>query len=310
MSNLGVIVNALAGSGGGDAVGRRVRDLLAAAGHRVVDISAPTLAQATDQARAAATADLAGLVIVGGDGAVHLGVNIVAGTRLPLGIVPAGTGNDIARALDIPGDTDAAVAEILGALATRPRTLDAVRVGRPDAAAYEWFVAVLSCGLDAAVNATANTYRFPQGHARYLRAILAELPRFRPYGYRVRLDHETWESGGTLVAVANTPWIGGGLKIAPDADPEDGLLDVVVAGPFTRTGVVGIFPRLYHGTHVDHPRVQVFRSRSVTIEPVPSLGPHPPVAFADGERIGPLPLRVEAVPGALTVLHRPPAPPA
>lgn len=303
MTTVGVIVNAAAGSRDVLATGRRVHELLAAAGHAVTDLSAPTLAQATDRARAAAIAGLSGLVVVGGDGAVHLGVNVVAGTPLPLGIVPAGTGNDIARALDVPKDVDRAVADILGALATRPRPLDAVRVGRPGTAAYEWYLAVLSCGLDAAVNLTANTYRWPTGHLKYVRALLVELPRFRPYGYRVSLDDEVWESGGTLVAVANTAWIGGGLKIAPDADPEDGLLDVVVAGPFSRTGTVGIFPKLYAGSHVGHPKVRVLRSRTVTIEPVATLGPHPPVAFADGERIGPLPLRVEVVPGALNVLH-------
>ncbi len=303
MSTVGVIVNAAAGSRDVLATGRRTHALLAAAGHTVTDLSAPTLVQATDRARAAATAGLAGLVVVGGDGAVHLGVNVVAGTSLPLGIVPAGTGNDIARALHVPADVDRAVADIVAALATRPRALDAVRVGRPDAAAYEWYLAVLSCGLDAAVNLTANTYRWPSGHARYLRAILTELPRFRPYGYRVTLDDQVWESAGTLVAVANTAWIGGGLQIAPEADPEDGLLDVVVAGPFSRTATMRIFPRLYTGSHVEHPKVSVLRSRTVTIEPVAALGPHPPVAFADGERIGPLPLRVEVVPGALQVLH-------
>lgn len=117
------------------------------------------------------------------------------------------------------------------------------------------------------------------------------------------MDDDVWESAGSLVAVANIAWFGGGLKIAPDADPEDGLLDVVVAGPFSRPGIVGIFPQLYSGRHVDHPKVSVFRSRAVTIEPVAALGPHPPVAFADGERIGPLPLRIELVPGALDVLH-------
>jgi diacylglycerol kinase (ATP) len=303
MSALGVIVNASAGGRDVVATGRRVHELLAAAGHTVTDLSAPTLAQATDRARGAATAGLAGLVVVGGDGAVHLGVNVVAGTALPLGIVPAGTGNDIARALAVPQHVDQAVADILAALAGPPRAIDAVRVGRPDAAAYEWFLAVLSCGLDAAVNLTANTYRWPTGHARYLRAIFAELPRFRPYGYRVAVDDGVWESAGTLVAVANTAWIGGGLKIAPEADPHDGLLDVVLAGPFSRTATVGIFPKLYGGTHVAHPRVEVHRSRVVVIEAVARLGPHPPVAFADGERIGPLPLRVEVVPGALNVLH-------
>jgi len=303
VSAVGVIVNGAAGARDVLATGRRVHELLQAAGHTVVDYSAPTLAQATDRARAVATAGLAGLVVVGGDGAVHLGVNVVAGTHLPLGIVPAGTGNDIARALRVPSHVDRAVADIVAALATRPRSLDAVRVGRPDAAAYEWFLGVLSCGIDAAVNATANAYRWPSGHLKYLRGVAAELPRFRPYGYRVRMDDDVWESAGSLVAIANIPWFGGGLKIAPDADPEDGLLDVVVAGPLTRHGILAIFPKVYSGAHVGHPAVQVFRSRAVTIEPVAALGAHPPVAFADGERIGPLPLRLEVVPGALDVLH-------
>ncbi len=303
MSTVAVVVNASAGTGAGIAIGRRVHELLAAAGHTVQDLSAPTLAQATDRARAAATAGLAGLIVVGGDGAVHLGANIAAGTPLPLGIVQAGTGNDIAQALRVPKDVDRAMADIVAALATRPRSIDAVRVGRPDAAAYEWYVGVLSCGFDAAVNATANTYRFPRGHAKYLRAVAAELPRFRPYGYRVAMDDGEWLSSGSLVAVANIAWFGGGLKIAPAADPEDGVLEVVVAGPFSKSGVVGIFPKLYGGTHVSDPRVQVFRSRTVTIEPAPDLGPHPPVGYADGERIRPLPLRCEVVPGALHVLH-------
>ena len=129
--------------------------------------------------------------------------------------------------------------------------------------------------------------------------------RARPvpaYGYRVTLDDRVWESAGTLVAIANTPWFGGGFKIAPDAAVDDGLLDVVVAGPFTRTGVLKIFPGIPQGKHVAHPAVDVLRSRSVLIEPLAELGPTPPVAFADGERIGPLPLRVTVDPGALSIL--------
>jgi len=161
---------------------------------------------------------------------------------------------------------------------------------------------VLSCGFDAAINARANEMTWPKGSARYVRALAAELGRFRPYGYRMTLDDSVWESAGTLVAVANIPWIGGGLKIAPDAVIDDGLLDVVVAGPFTKPGVVKIFPGIYQGKHVGHPSVDIFRSRSVLIEPLTDLGPVPPVAFADGERVGPLPLRVTVDPGALSIL--------
>ena len=303
MSVLGLMANPLSGGGRGAATGRRVHALLREAGHRLVDLSAPTLAQATDRARSAATEGLDALVVVGGDGAVHLAANVVAGTGLPLGIVPAGTGNDIARALGIPHDTARAVQGLQTALRHGPRLIDAATVGVPGRAAVEWFVAVLSCGLDAAMNARANSYRWPQGHARYLRAVLAELPPFRPYGYRVTVDDEhVWEHPGTLAAVANTGWFGGGLRIAPDATVEDGLLDVVLADALTVRQTLGLFPRLYGGSHVRDPRVHVRRARSVLLEAVPGLGVHPPVGVRDGERIGPLPLRVEIVPGALAML--------
>ncbi len=303
MIHLGLVINPTAGRGRGTRAGRRVHELLGARGHKVEDLSAATLAQATDRARAAAVQGLDALVVVGGDGMVHLGVNVVAGTGLPLGVVAAGTGNDIARSLGLPrGDVEASVAAIEHGLLDGPRRVDAVRVGSPVHAAHEWYLGVLSCGFDAAINARANQMTWPRGSGRYVRALAAELGRFRPYGYRVTLDDSVWESAGTLVAVANIPWIGGGLKIAPDAVVDDGLLDVVVAGPFTKPGVVRIFPGIYQGRHVGHPAVDIRRSRSVLIEPLTALGPVPPVAFADGERVGPLPLRVTVDPGALSVL--------
>lgn len=304
MTRLGVVVNPTAGKGRGTTAGLRTHELLRRHGHDVHDLSAASLALATDRARAAVLAGLDALVVVGGDGMVHLGVNVVAGTDLPLGIVAAGTGNDIARTLRLPkpGDVEASVAAIENGLATEPRRVDAVRVGPPGTAAHEWYLGVLSCGFDAAINARANEMTWPRGSGRYVRALVAELPRFEPYGYRVTMDDHVWESTGTLVAVANVPWIGGGLKIAPDAVVDDGLLDVVVAGPFSKVGVVKIFPGIYGGKHVAHPAVEIFRSRSVLIEPMTGLGGLPPAAFADGERVGPLPLRVTVEPGALSVL--------
>ena len=218
MIHLGLVINPTAGRGRGTQAGRRVHELLRARGHKVEDLSAATLAQATDRARAAAVQGLDALVVVGGDGMVHLGVNVVAGTGLPLGIVAAGTGNDIARTLGLPrGDAEASVAAVEHGLLDGPRRVDAVRVGSPEHAAHEWYLGVLSCGFDAAINARANEMTWPKGSGRYVRALAAELGRFRPYGYRVTLDDSVWESAGTLVAVANMPWIGGGLKIAPDA---------------------------------------------------------------------------------------------
>lgn len=303
MSHLGVVVNPVAGKGRGTGVGAAVLDALRRRGHRVEDLTARDLRTATAHARRAAVAGLDALVVVGGDGLVHLGANVVAETDLPLGIVAGGTGNDVARALGLPrGDVAGSVSAIERALLMGPRAVDAVRVGSPAQSAREWYLGALSCGIDAAVNARANAMSWPRGSARYVRALVPELRAFRPYGYRLTTDEGVWESAGTVVVAANGPWIGGGIRVAPDARLDDGLLDVVAAGPFSRAGVVRIFPGMYGGRHVRHPQVQVIRSRRVLVEPAPHLGRTPPDAHADGERIGPLPLVAEVVPGAVRVL--------
>ncbi|MFI2752018.1 diacylglycerol/lipid kinase family protein [Cellulomonas sp. P22] len=303
MTHIGVVVNPTAGRGRGSDAGSATVDALRRRGHHVEDLSATDLEAASARARHASVRGLDALVVVGGDGMVNLGANVVADTDLPLGIVAVGTGNDLARALDLPrGDVEASVRAIEHGLARGARAIDAVSVGPPRHAARSWFLGALSCGVDAAVNARANALTWPQGGARYVRALVSELRRFTPYGYRITLDDVVWESAGSVVAVANAPWIGGGVKIAPDAVIDDGLLDVVVAGPFTRGGVVRVFPGMYAGRHVRHPAVQVFRTRTALIEPVPGLGPTPPDAFADGERVGPSPLAAQVHPGAVRVL--------
>ena len=299
---IGVVINPTAGHGRGEARGRHLLAAVRNRGHTILDLTAADLISAELHARQAVVHGLDALVVVGGDGMVHLGANVVAGTDLPLGIVAAGNGNDVARAMGLPRhDVRAAVAVIESGLETGGRAVDAVIVGPPDYSAHEWYLGVLSCGFDAAVNARANTLSWPGGSGRYVRALIAELRRFRPYGYRITLDDEAWESTGTLVAVANGSLFGGGMRIAPDSRMDDGLLDVVIAGPLSRRELLGIFPKVYSGAHVHHPACTVLRSTSVLIEHS-HVGPVPPAAFADGERIGPLPLRVEVRPGAVRLL--------
>jgi len=303
VTRIGVVVNPTADRGRGAGAGQHTIAALRRRGHVVDDLSAGSLEAATAHARHAAVGGLDALVVVGGDGMAHLGANVVADTGLPLGIVAAGTGNDIARALGLPRqDVVASISAIEHGLAAGARPIDAVSVGSPSHSAREWYLGVLSCGIDAAVNARANAQTWPRGSARYVRAVIAETRQFRPYGYRVTLDDLVWESAGSLVAVANGPWIGGGVKIAPDARLDDGLLDVVLAGPFTRAGIVRIFPGMYTGRHVRHPAVKVFRSTTVLIEPILALGLEPPAAYADGERLGPVPLAARVHPGAVHVL--------
>ncbi|WP_251150991.1 diacylglycerol kinase family protein [Cellulosimicrobium sp. Marseille-Q4280] len=370
MSTVGLVVNPTAGRGRGRTGGERTAAALRSAGHDVVDLSAPSLALAQESADAAVRGHAGrsrvdALVVVGGDGMVHLGVNAAAGTGTPLGIVAVGTGNDFAHALGLPtGRVDPCVDAVVRALTHRTtRAVDAARVTTPatgdtrattgpgghgptapppGTAPHEasreasrvmvprWYAGVLSAGVDAAVNAYANAATWPRGRARYARSALREIARYRPYGYRVTLagvpdapstgsppdviagaplvpgagpDGPTlvWESPGALVSVANGPRVGGGIRIAPDALVDDALLDVVLAGPFTRRGAAAIFPGMYAGRHLTNPGVGTVRARVVTIEPT-AAGATPPHAFADGEHLGPLPLRVEIVPGALHVL--------
>ncbi|MBG6106941.1 diacylglycerol kinase family protein [Frigoribacterium sp. CG_9.8] len=291
-----VAINPSASFGKGRAVGPAVVQALRGAGHRVTALSEPTFADLYREADKAIALNPDALVVVGGDGMVSLGTNLVAGTSLPLGIVPSGTGNDVARGLHIPiGNTDAAIDLLLAAMTREPRVIDAAiirRAGAPD----RWYAGVLSAGFDARVNERANRWRWPRGKSRYNLALLCELATLTPTPYRLVLDGVEWNTAGTLVSIANNTSFGAGMLITPDALLDDGFLDVFVVQPLSRTAFLVIFPRVFSGTHVTDPRVSIRRAKHVTIEA------DGVVAYADGERVGPLPVEVEIVPGALRIL--------
>jgi diacylglycerol kinase (ATP) len=228
------------------------------------------------------------LVVCGGDGLVHLGTQAVAGTGTALGIVPAGTGNDVARYLDIPRKDPAGAADIV--VASRRRRLDLARSGD------RYFVTVLAAGFDAVVNERANRMTWPRGQMRYNLATLAELRVFEPIPYTLDLDGATRRLDAMLVAVGNGPSFGGGLRITEGALVDDGMLDVVIIKPMSKPDLVRTYPKLFKGTHVTHPQYEHHRVREVTVA-APGI-----VTYADGERFGPLPLTVSCAPGALTVL--------
>lgn len=298
-------VNATAGKGRGARAGIAVEALLRRHGVTVVPVVGDDAADVERNARKALQAEADTLVVVGGDGMTHLGTNVVAGTQAALGIVAAGTGNDIARTLGLPvGDVEASVAGVVAAVdAGSVRQVDAVRcpgVAGPSPDGDRWFLGVLGAGFDAIVNERANGWRWPRGHLRYDLAILRELPVLRPRGYVLDLDGEAWTTRALLVVVANGTSYGGGLHVCPDALMDDGLIDVLVVRPMPRTSFLRIYPKAYRGTHVSDPRVEIRRARRVRIV---SEGI---VAYADGERLAPLPLTCEVVPEALRVLGAPP----
>lgn len=159
-----------------------------------------------------------------------------------------------------------------------------------------WFLGVLAAGLDAVVNERANGWHWPRGRARYVLATLRELPFFRPRHYRLTVDAQAEQRSAVLLAVANCASYGGGMRVCPDARADDGQLDVLTVDPMSRLRLLRLFPSIFEGAHITEPEVRIRRARSIRIE-----APHL-VAYADGERIGPLPLECEAVPGAIRVL--------
>ncbi len=283
-----LLTNPTAGKG----MGARARDLalgrMRDAGLVVRNLAARDADEALDLAGQCVADGVDSLVVCGGDGMAHLGAQAVAGTAVRLGLVPCGTGNDVARYFDLPRADPLAAADRV--IAGRTRTIDLARSGS------RYFITVLAAGFDAVVNERANAMTWPKGQMRYNLATLAELRTFTPLAYTLELDGVVRRLDAMLVAVGNGPSFGGGLRITEGALLDDGLLDVVIIKPMTKRGLIRTYPQLFRGTHVTHPQYEHHRVRTVTVA-APGI-----VAYADGERFGQLPLTIECAPGALTVL--------
>ncbi|MET7763643.1 diacylglycerol kinase [Streptomyces sp. NPDC005393] len=288
-----LFVNPTAGRGRGARAAQPAARVLRDAGFRVRTVLGADAPDALRRARAAVAGGTGALVAVGGDGMVSLALQAVAGTGTPLGVVAAGTGNDFARTAGLPvRDPAAAARAIAGSLkGDGGRPVDLGRVGDL------WFGTVLASGFDSRVNDRGNRMRWPGGRLRYDLAMVAELAGLRPFRYRMRLDDgPEREVEATLIAVGNGAAYGGGMRICADARLDDGLFDITVVGPCARTTLLTVFPRVYRGSHLDHPVVTTHRAASI------SLAAEDLTAYADGERIGPLPVTARAVPGAVRLL--------
>jgi diacylglycerol kinase (ATP) len=257
----------------------------------------PPSALATSAAAAqAASCGARAVVACGGDGTVNAVLQGLVGTNVPLGIVAGGSGDDIAATLGFPvGDVHAVADYVVDSLATGgTRLVDMGRV-TSGGAPVRYFVGVLSTGFDSAVNERAN--RMPRlAGQRYNAAILRELASFRPVPYVVVIDDVRHEHPLCLVAVGNGHRYGNGMLVCPSAEPDDGWLDLTWLGAVPTLTFLRVFPSVFKGEHVRHPFVSTYRGRSLTISAPDQI------AYADGERIGPLPVSVELIPRALRVL--------
>jgi len=290
--NIALIVNPTAGKGRAASTVARVTERLRTGGANVAILVGRDAEDASALARQAVSDGVDALVALGGDGMVHLALNVVAGTSTPLGIVPAGTGNDLAVTLGLPAKDPVAAAGVIAdkLAAGGARPMDAVRVDE------KWFGCVLGAGFDSRVNDRANRMSWPKGRMRYNLAILAELRVFRPLPFVLELDGERWETEAMLVAVGNAKSYGAGMKVTPDAEVDDGLVDVQVLGPVSKPEFLKTFPKVFKGTHVSHPAVTIRRAKVV------SLASPGVTAYADGEYLADLPIVCETVPGAVRIL--------
>src|ERR1700749_2801837 len=235
------------------------------------------------------------LVVVGGDGVITDALQALAGTDIPLGIIPAGTGNDHAREFGLPTKDPVAAADIVADGWTGTVDLGRIRDSR---GATKWFGTVAATGFDSLVTDRANRMRWPRGRMRYNLAMLAELSQLRLLPFRLMLDgRDEIVTDLTLAAFGNTRSYGGGMLICPNADHADGRLDITMVHSASRTRLVRLFPTVYKGRHVDLDEVTTARATSVDVE---SAGIN---AYADGEYVCALPAEISAVPGALQILR-------
>jgi YegS/Rv2252/BmrU family lipid kinase len=266
-----------------------------AAGLRGEAIFSEQSGQLADLAREAVDQGASLLVVVGGDGTVHEVVNGIAGREgVELALIPRGTGWDFARTHEIPKRLKDALRIARDGTA---RAFDLGRAtyhanGREESA---WFANIASVGMSGAVAAKANgTTKAFGAKTSYLVALGVVFARWKNVHLRIRVDEESRDAlmEDTIVAVGR--YLAGGMMITPDAEPDDGLFDVLLIGDLTKVELLRVMPKIYRGTHLPHPKGELLRGSTVSIE-----ADEPMPIQLDGEQPGTTPVRFEIVPAAI-----------
>jgi len=291
MSNRRVLlfINPVSGKGRAGSIALRLSNYGHKIGVECIAVEPASIKQVLpDLSRALELAKYDALVVIGGDGLVHSAIQLACDNSISIYVVPAGTGNDVARSNELltisPNEIFKAIYEQM------PTTVDL------GAISYEGgerkYCQILSTGFDAQVNERANRNRVVTGKMKYNYATLVEINRFKPINYELDIDGATRKLSAMLVAIANAGTYGGGMKLCPMADRQDGYLDIMILHPVSKIELLKVFPKVYSGKHVTHPAVEFLRCKKIKLVA-------DTVAYADGERVGELPISVEIRPQSL-----------
>ncbi len=281
-----IIANPRAGHGQGQRNLDQLRSVIRRRGLDCTPVLTERPGHATVIARELAAADEPRVAVMGGDGTIGEVVDAIVGSRTEIAVIAMGTGNDVARSLGLPlGNLEGGLDVALTG------TARAVDVGRER---DRHFISVLGIGFPAVVATEANHVTWLKGSPAFFFAVYKALHRLQPVPLHIQLDDRALELPSVAVLIQNTPYTGGGLHMAPGAEIDDGLLDVVVVGPISRLGLMFHFPRAYSGRHLEHPDFALYRSRSVHIESPVRL----PKMF-DGDILGATPVAADIVPGGV-----------
>ena len=289
------LTNPLSGHGAAVEASQRAIARLHHRGVEVIEIVGENAEDARYLLAAAVEKGTDAVVVTGGDGVITNALQVLAQTHVPLGIIPAGTGNDHAREFGIPTKDSEAAADIV--VDGWTETVDLGRI-KDTAGVEKWFGTVAATGFDSLVTDRANRMSWPHGRARYYIAMFAELSQLRLLPFRLVLDGtQEIETALTMTAFGNTRSYGGGMLICPNADRTDGLLDLTMVKSESRKKLVRFFPTALKGTHVGLDEVTTARAKTVDVD-CPGIN-----VYADGDFACPLPAQISAVPAALQVLR-------
>lgn len=297
---IALIVNRSAGHDRAARIEQYVKDKLDAAGVEYIDIIERGVDAAVERMRNHA-GGVDAIFAAGGDGTVHYAAQMAWQYGVPLGIIPAGSGDDIARGAGLPHgrdlrDVQRSVDHLVEAWVAQDITALDGAIVTTEKGDSRLVLAVVSCGFDSRVSIVGARIKFPRGTMRYVWSMLLTLGQFEPISYRLEVDGNSREFRGMLMDIANAPTYGGGMRLSPDSKMNDGQLELLTLDQVGIPTLLGLFAKIFKGTHINHPKITVENVKQVRLH---AEGEQ---VWGDGEYVGHCPVTVRMAPSVIRIV--------